>query len=65
MSKARMAPTVENIIDEMRQLSEDDQRALAGAILDDRKLEAFMEELEDHLGCEAANEEGSEDLFSN
>lgn len=64
MSRVRTAPTVESIIDEMHQLSEDDQRALAGAIVDDRKLEAFVEELEDHLSCEAAAEKGSEELFS-
>jgi hypothetical protein len=64
MSRVRTAPTIENIIDDMHQLSEDDQRALAGAILNDRKLESFVEELEDHLGCEAAAEEGSEELFS-
>ena len=50
-----MTQTVESIIEEMHQLSEDDQRALAGAILDDQKLEAFVEELEDHLGCEASD----------
>ena len=52
-----MNATVESIIDDMHQLSEDDQRALAGAIMNDRKLEAFVEELEDYLGCEAATEE--------
>ena len=64
MSRVRTAPTIKNIIDDMHQLSQDDQRALAGAILDDRKLEAFVEELEDHLGCEAATEEGFEELFT-
>ena len=63
MSKVRTAPTVESVIDELHQLSEHDQRALAGAIINDRKLEAFIEELEDHLACEAAAEEGSEELF--
>ncbi|HEU4509254.1 MAG TPA: hypothetical protein VFR78_13490 [Pyrinomonadaceae bacterium] len=52
-----MALRVQRIIDEMDQLSEDDQRALAGAILNDGKLEALVEEVEDHLSCEAATEE--------
>lgn len=59
MYRVKDVPKIENIIDELRQLSEDEQRALAGAILDDRKLEAFVEELDDHLSCERAVEEGS------
>ena len=59
MYRVKDVPKIENIIDELRQLSEDEQRALAGAILDDRKLEAFVEELDDHLSCERAAEEGS------
>lgn len=47
----------------MQHLSESEQRALAGAILEDRKLEAFVEELEDHLSCEEATDEGSAELF--
>ena len=46
----------------MHQLSEDDQRSLAALVLEDRKLEAFVEELEDHLSCERATEEGSTEL---
>ena len=64
MSRVRTAPTIQNIIEDMHGLSEGDQRALDAAIIDDRKLEAFVEELEDHLGCEAAAEEDSEELFS-
>jgi hypothetical protein len=52
-----MGQRIQRIIDEMDQLSEDDQRALGGAILNDRKLEALVEELEDHLSCEVATEE--------
>ena len=63
MSKVKSAPSIENIIDEMQHLSEADQRALAAAVLEDRKLEAFVEELEDHLSCERAVEEGSTELF--
>ena len=59
MSRVNTAQSIESIVDEMHQLSEDEQRALAAAILQDQKLEAFVEELEDHLMCEAAAEEGS------
>jgi hypothetical protein len=63
MSKVDTVSTVENIVHKMQQLSEDEQRALAAAVLEDRKLEAFVEELEDHLSCEKATEEGSTELF--
>ena len=55
--------TIENIIEGMEQLSEDEQRSLAVAILADRKLEAFVEELEDHLNCERVTAEASVELF--
>jgi ABC-type uncharacterized transport system involved in gliding motility auxiliary subunit len=55
--------SIENILDEMHRLSEDEQRALAAVVLEDRKLEPFVEELEDHLSCEAATDEGSAELF--
>ena len=54
MSKGKTRPRIENLLDEMHQLSEDEQRSLAAAILDDRKFEAFVEEMEDHLICERA-----------
>lgn len=63
MSNVKTASSIENIIDEMHQLSEDEQRALAGAIVGDRKLEALVEELEDHLSCEKASTEGPTELF--
>jgi hypothetical protein len=63
MSKVKTVPSIENIVDEIHQLSEDEQRALAAAILEDRKLEALVEELEDHLTCEKAASEGSTELF--
>jgi hypothetical protein len=47
----------------MRQLSEEEQRTLAGAVLQDRKLEAFVEELDDHLSCERSSAEASAELF--
>ena len=63
MSKVKSVPSIESIIDEMQHLSEEDQRALAAAVLEDRKLEAFVEELEDQINCERATEEGSTELF--
>jgi hypothetical protein len=63
MSKVKSASSIESIIDDMHQLSENEQRTLAGAILGDRKLEAFVEELEDHLSCEKASTEGPVELF--
>lgn len=63
MSKVEIAPSVESLIAEMRELSEEQQRTLAGAILQDRKLEAFVEELDDHLSCERSAEEGRTELF--
>jgi len=54
---------IQDIVDEMLQLSENEQRALAAAVVEDRKLEAFVEELADHLSCESAIEEGSTELF--
>ena len=58
MSRVSTAPSIESIVDEMHQLSEKEQRAMAAAVLQDRELEAFVEELEDHLTCERATEEG-------
>ena len=57
--------TIENAIQEIYKLSEQEQRALAGAVLADRKLEAFVEELEDHLICERCAAEGSAELLQN
>lgn len=63
MSRVNTVQNIEMIVDEMHQLSEDDLRALAAAVLQDRKLEAFVEEFEDHLMCESAAEEGSPETF--
>ena len=62
MSKVKTAPNIESIIDRMQQLSEEEQRALAAVVLEDQKLEAFVEELEDHLSCERAAEEQATEL---
>jgi hypothetical protein len=64
MINIETAPKVESLIAEMRQLSEEEQRSLAGAVLQDRQLEAFVEELDDHLNCEKATAEGSLELFT-
>jgi folylpolyglutamate synthase/dihydropteroate synthase len=50
--------SIETIVEKMHQLSEDEQRLLAATVLQDRDLEAFVEELEDHLLCEMAESEG-------
>jgi hypothetical protein len=60
MLKVETTPGIESLVAEMRQLSEKEQRALAGVILQDRKLEPFVEELEDQLSCERAEEDPEE-----
>ena len=62
MLKVETTPSIESLVAEMRQLSEEEQRALAGVVLQDRKLEPFVEELEDHLSCERAEEDPAEPL---
>lgn len=64
MTKVEIAPSVESLIAEMRELSPDEQRSLAAAVLQDRKLEAFVEELDDHLSCEKSAEERRTELFT-
>ena len=64
MISIETVPKLENLIAEMRELSEEEQRTLAGAVLQDHKLEAFVEELEDHLSCERSAGEGSLELFT-
>ncbi len=64
MIKVETTPSIESLVAEIGQLSEEEQRALAGAILQDRKLEAFIEELDDHLTCERAEAESSAELFT-
>lgn len=64
MSRVNTLPSVESIIAEMQHLSQDQQRALAAAVLQDRRLEAFVEEIEDHFSCEQAVAEGSAELFT-
>ena len=64
MAKLEIPLTLEQILDNMHQLSSQEQRTLAAAVLNDRKLEAFVEELDDQLDSEKAAEEGSSEPFS-
>ena len=63
MSKVKTLPNVESIVAEIQHLSEKEQRVLAAAVLQDRSLEAFVEELDDQLSCERAITEGSAKAF--
>lgn len=63
MIKVETAPSIESLIAEMRQLSEEEQRTLAAAVLQERKLEAFVEELDDYLSCERSSAEGLAEPF--
>ena len=64
VAKVETPSTLNQILENMRVLAEEDQRTLAAAVLRDRQLEAFVEELDDHLTCEKAAEEGSGDPVS-
>lgn len=64
MAKLATPSVVDQIVESMRMLPEADQRILAVAVLNDRRLEAFVEELDDHLACEKAVEDGSAKPFS-
>lgn len=62
MTKLQTPPLLDQILENMHQLSGDEQRALANKVLNDRKLEAFVEELDDQLTCET--EEVTAEPFS-
>ena len=64
MSTVKTSPSVESIVAEIQQLSDEEQRTLAAAVLQDPLLEPFVEELEDQLSCENAVAEGSAELFT-
>lgn len=64
MLKIKTALTVEQIVESIGRLSEDDQRRLAALALENRALEAFIEELEDILACERAAEESPVEPFT-
>ena len=63
MTDVEKAEKIESVAARMRELSEEEQRSLAGVVLQNRKLEAFVEELDDHLSCET-EAEGSLELFT-
>lgn len=64
MSRVQIVLSPEELLDAIRELSETEQRKLAGAVANDRTLEAFVEELEDILACERAKEEGRAEPFA-
>lgn len=64
MINVETAPRIESLLAEMRALSQEEQRTLAAAVLEDPKLEAFVEELDDHLSCERSAAEGSTEPFT-
>ena len=65
MAKLATPSVIDHILESMRGLAEADQRTLAAAVLNDRRLEAFVEELDDHLACEKSVEEGAAKPFFN
>jgi hypothetical protein len=64
MAKLETAPSIEQILEGMRQLSDEEKRALASIVLSDKRLEAFVEELNDNLTCERAVNEGAPEPVS-
>lgn len=64
MAKLETALSLEQILEGMRQLSDQEKRALASAVLSDPRLEAFVEELDDNLACERAVNDGPAEPFS-
>jgi hypothetical protein len=63
MDRTQIAPTLEEILENMRELSDKEQRQLAASVAADRKLEPFVEELEDTVASERASEEGAAEPF--
>jgi hypothetical protein len=61
MAKLESALSLDQILDGIRHLSEQEQRALAAAVLADPSVESFVEELDDSLSCERAGKEGPPD----
>ena len=64
MAKLDTALSLDQILEGMRQLNDEEKRALASMILIDRSLEGFVEELDDNLTCERAVKEGPPEPFS-
>ena len=63
MAKFEAALSLEQIVKGMRHLNNEEQRALASMVLSDPRLESFVEELDDHLTCERAVDEGLPEPF--
>lgn len=64
MAKLETALSLEQILEGMRQLSDQEKRALAAMFLSDVRLDVFVEELDDNLTCERAVNEGPPQPFS-
>ena len=64
MEKVELALGLEQILEGMRQLSEQEKRALASVVVSDPTLEAFVEELDDHLACERAMDDEPPEPFT-
>jgi len=64
MAKVETTLTIEQILEGMRQLSDQEKRALASIILLDPSFEAFVEEVDDTLACERAVNEAAPEPFS-
>lgn len=64
MAKLETALSLEQILEGMRQLSDQEKRALASVVLSDPSLEAFVEEVDDALTSERAANEGPAEPFS-
>ena len=64
MAKLETALSLDQILEGMRQLSDEEKRALASTVLSDPKLEAFVEELDDSLTCERAANDGPPEPFN-
>jgi hypothetical protein len=64
MDKVELALSLEQILEGMRQLSDQEKRALASVVLSDPRLEAFVEEFEDHLACERALDDEPPEPFT-
>jgi hypothetical protein len=64
MANLETALSLEQILEGVRQLSDQEKRALASIILSHPGMEAFVEELDDSLACERAVSEGPPEPLS-
>jgi hypothetical protein len=64
MAKLETALSLEQIVEGMRQISDEEKRALASIVLSDPSLEAFVEELDDNPMCERAINEAPPEPIS-